>query len=397
MAFDDRLTPDQCELQQRCRDLFRPIVERRNARGREEEPGSTLDEVWVALAELGYHGLLVPERYGGGAAGLLASALVMEELGAHDLQSFAPVLLAMASAALSRYGSKELQAEILPPLARGELRIAIASTERDAGFNVLNAKTEAVRRGDHFRVNGSKIYVSGIDVADLVLLVTRTTSRKESARRGLSAKAGLTLLLADAAGEGIEPELLRCRGECLLRQFAVELRDHRVPASRLVGEEDEGAKPMFHMFNPERTLAAAMALGISRHCLDLACEHARGRKVFGDTPIGAYQAVQHPLADVAARQQAARLMVHRAAALFDRGAPVAEQASSANAAKYLASELAVRSVDAAIDAFGGKGFDERYGIIHLWEAARLLKTSPISNALILNQIAARELGLPRSY
>ena len=151
------------------------------------------------------------------------------------------------------------------------------------------------------------------------------------------------------------------------------------------------------MFNPERTLAAAMALGISRYCLELACEHARGRKVFGDTPIGAYQAVQHPLADVAARQQAARLMVHRAAASFDREAPVAEQAASANAAKYLASELALRSVDAAIDAFGGKGFDERHGIIHLWEAARLLKTSPISNALILNQIAVRELGLPRSY
>ena len=395
MAFDDRLTADQRDLQQRCRDTFRAIRDRRPAP--DEDPGSRLDEIWSALAQVGYPGLLVPERYGGRDSGLLSAALVMEELAAQDLQSFAPVLLAMASTAVSRFGSEELKSEILPRLSRGEARIAIASTEREAGFNVLNARTAAERHGDHFRVNGSKIYVSGIDVADQVLLVTRTTPREECARRGLSSTAGLTLLLADTAGEGIEWTPLRCRGECLLRQFAVELRELRVPLSRVVGEPDDGAKPMFHMFNPERTLAAAMAVGISRYCLELACEHARRRKVFGETPIGAYQAVQHPLADVAARQDAARLMVHRAAALFDREADVGEQAASANAAKYLASELAVLSVDAAIDAFGGKGFDEQHGIIHLWEAARLLKTSPISNALILNQIAVRELGLPRSY
>jgi len=397
MVFDDALSPANGDLRQRSREVFRAIRDRWGPRAPIGDPGSGLDEIWSALAELDYHGLLVPERYGGSDAGLLAAALVMEELAAHDLHSFAPVLLTMGSAAVSRFGSDQLKAQVLPRIARGELRIAIASTEREAGFNVLNAKTRAERRGDHFTVDGSKVYVSGIDVADHVLLVTRTTPREECVRRGLSSTAGMTLLLADAAAEGLESAPLRCRGEGLLRQFAVELRGLRVPASRLVGKEDEGAKPMFHMFNPERTLAAAMAIGISRYCLELACEHARRRKVFGDTPIGAYQAIQHPLADVAARQQAARLMVHRAAALFDRQAPLAEQAASANAAKYLASELAVRSVDAAIDAFGGKGFDEQSGIIHLWEAARLLKTSPISNALILNQIAVRDLGLPRSY
>ena len=140
-----------------------------------------------------------------------------------------------------------------------------------------------------------------------------------------------------------------------------------------------------------------MAVGMSRYCLELACEHARRRKVFGATPIGAYQSIQHPLAEVAIRQEAARLMTYRSACLFDEQADPREVAEAANSAKYLAAQLAARSVDAAIDTFGGKGFDEDHGIIHLWEQARLLKTAPISNALILNQTAERRLGLPRSY
>ncbi|UCG33727.1 MAG: acyl-CoA/acyl-ACP dehydrogenase [Phycisphaerales bacterium] len=397
MSLGLSLPPQLLNLQQQSLEAFAAVRERHQSLPASERQRTTLDEVWSALAHLRFQGFLVPERYGGTDAGLLASVLVMEELAAQGLHSFRPILLAMGSAAITQFGAEPLKQDVLPRIARGDLKLAIASTEAEAGFNVLNTRTFAQRRDDQFIINGSKIYVSGVDVADYMLLVTRTMTREECDQRGLPKTAGISLLLVETSADGVQRTRVPSRGEGALTQFALTLEDLRVPVSRLVGDEHSGAKPMFHMFNPERTLASAMALGMSRYCLDLARQHACTRKVFGRTPIGAYQSIQHPLADIAIRQQAVRLMTYRAAGLFDQGAPAGDLAESANAAKYLAAELAVRSVDAAIDTFGGKGFDEDHGIIHLWEAARLLKTAPISDALILNQTAERCLGLPRSY
>jgi alkylation response protein AidB-like acyl-CoA dehydrogenase len=323
--------------------------------------------------------------------------MVMEELAAQGLHSFQPILQSMGAVAIARFGSDELKEEVLTDVVNGRRKLAIASTEAEAGFNVLNIKTFAERQGDHYLVNGEKHYVSGADIADSLVLVARTQSREECERLGLPKSAGMSLFLLDANADGLERTHLPSRGEGVLSQYAVDFHNVRIPTSHRIGDANAGTKPMFTMFNPERTLVSAMAIGISRYCLDLACDRARTRRVFGDTPIGAYQSVQHALAEVAIRLEAVRLQTQRAAWLFDHGADGTAQAQSANAAKYLSARLAEQAVDAAIDAFGGKGFDETYGVIHLWEASRLLKTVPISNSLILNHVAERTLKLPRSY
>ncbi len=397
MALDFALSPEIVELRESARDLFRSVSDRHGTLRAGERQRAARDEVWSALSDLGFHGFLVSEAYGGRGQGLLAAVLVMEELAACGLQSFLPILGSMVSACLDAFGSDALKEEVLRPLAAGDVKAAIASTESEAGFNVLNVRTTAENRGDHYVVQGSKTYISGADGADLALFVTRTMSLEDCKRQGLPKTAGLSLFIVDLESDGITRTELPSRGEGVLTQFALEIQDLHVPSVRLLGDEHGGVKVMFRAFNPERALAGAMALGISRYCLDLAAGHARTRKVFGDTPIGAYQSVQHPLADIAVRMEALRWMVYRAAWLFDQGRDARDVAVAANSAKYLGAELAVRAVDAAIDTFGGKGFDEEYGVIHLWEQARLLKTAPISNALILNQIAEHALGLPRSY
>lgn len=397
MVFDVFQNKDLVNLKQRASEAFADIRHRYASLRANEIPKAAFEEIQAALANVGFFGCLIPEEYGGTNRGLLTSTVIMEELAAQGLQSFGPVLNSMAAAGIARFGAETVKRDILPPLARGELKFAIASTETEAGFNVFNVKTYAERSRDRFIVNGSKIYISGIDVADSILVIARTMTREECDRRGLSKTAGISVLLVDPQSEGIERTPLPSHGEGVLTQFSLKLKDVSVPIGHILGDEDHGARVMFRMFNPERTLAAAMGLGMSRYCLDLACEHARNRKVFQETPIGTYQSIQHPLADLAIRQEAVRLMIHRSAWCFDTDVDPNDVASSANAAKYLAAGLAVQAVDAAINTFGGKGFDEEKGIIHLWEAARLLKTAPISDALILNQIAEYVLKLPRSY
>jgi acyl-CoA dehydrogenase len=394
MAFT--LWPDDChlELRTRARETANVI---RNGKKKNQKQKITIDEVWDKMTEIGFPGFLLSKGHQEKEQGLLSAAIVVEEFAAEAIQSFFPILFTMGCAVIARFGSKKLKEKIVPRILSGGVKFAIASTERESGFNVLNVKTRAEKHGDYYLVNGSKIYVSGADIADYMIVVTRTITHEECERKGLSRTAGISLLLINTKSKGIKITPIPCRGESMLRQYALELENVPVPDTHLIGEIDFGVKPMFYMFNPERTLVGAMALGITRYSLKLACAYARVRRVFGDTPIAFYQSVQHPLAQVAVQAEAVRLMTYRSAWLFDNDAKGSGVAHSANCAKYLGAELALQAVDVTIDAFGGKGFDETYGIIQLWETARLLKTSPISNALILNQIAAKHLGLPRSY
>jgi alkylation response protein AidB-like acyl-CoA dehydrogenase len=397
MGFALSLSDHHARIQEAAHSAFDRIHGKYRTLRANERQHAAAEDVWLALAELGYQGFLVPVQHGGSEEGLLSAALVMEELAAQGLHSFQPILQSMGAVAIARFGSDALKEQVLGDVAAGRRKLAIASTEAEAGFNVLNIKTFAERQGDLYLVNGRKHYVSGADVADSLILVARTRSREECEQRGLPRSTGMSLFLVDSNADGLERTRIPSRGEGVLSQYSLTLHNVQVPASHRIGDCEAEAKPMFAMFNPERTLVSAMAIGMSRYCLNLACERARTRRVFGDTPIGAYQSVQHPLAAVSIRLEAVRLQTLQAAWLFDQGADIGAQAESANAAKYLSAELVARAVDTAIDTFGGKGFDEEYGVIHLWEAARLLKTAPISNALILNQVAERTLGLPRSY
>jgi alkylation response protein AidB-like acyl-CoA dehydrogenase len=197
--------------------------------------------------------------------------------------------------------------------------------------------------------------------------------------------------------KGIKLYKLNTRGIEGMNQFTVVFEDVEVPEENLVGEENQGVFVMFNGLNPERILAGAGALGLTEFCLQRAVEYAKQRCVFGERPIGSYQAIQHPLADVKIRQEAVRLVVYKAAWAYDKNLPPQEVMFLANSSKYLAAELLLMAVDRAIQTYGGAGFVEDNFLILLWDSARLLKTAPLSNEMILNLTAEHILGLPRSY
>ncbi|MCZ7685127.1 MAG: acyl-CoA dehydrogenase [Sandaracinaceae bacterium] len=270
-------------------------------------------------------------------------------------------------------------------------------TEPNAGTNAFRIETIAKKDGDAYRITGSKTFITGADVADRMLLVCRTTSREDVVRMGLPKPFGMALFVVDPKSPGITLTPIPTRGIEGMRQFTVFFDDVVVPAEELVGQPDAGAFVMFNSLNPERILAAATACGMARYCLGKAVSYANERKVFGDRPIGAYQGISHPLARVKMELEAARLMTYRAAWAFDADKSPGEVGAAANAAKYLATEMAIAAVDRAIQTHGGYGFSEDYGIIWFWEAVRLLRTAPITAEMILNYVAEHELGLPRGY
>ncbi len=359
--------------------------------------GQFFDPSWQALGAGGFLGAVVPAEHGGSGGGLLGLALALEELAATGLPNMLAVLTAVDALGIARHGTAALKGAVLPRVADGSCRMCLAVTESEAGFNTFNTRTAARRAGDGYRLDGTKVYISGADVADHLLVLARTLSAADAAARGLPKTAGLSWFLVDARSPGIELRPLPSRGEGAMRQFEVELSGVEVPDASLVGRDGEGFGVLLDLFNPERILIAALQVGTVQHCLDVACEHARTRRVFGDTPIGSYQSIQHPLAEVKVRQEALRLLVWRAATAYDGGADPREVSLAANAAKLLAAELGPKATEAALDALGGRGFDERYGIVHLLEMVQLLRVAPISNALVYNQIAEYVLRLPRSY
>jgi len=354
-------------------------------------------EVWAAVGRAGVLRHVVPADHGGTGAGLAATAAGIEELAAVGLGSMLPVLTACDALAVARHGGDALRRRVLPAVAAAETGFCLAMTEREAGVNTFRTATRAVRRGDHFRVDGSKVYVSGADVAGAMLLLVRTTPREECAARGLPKTAGLSFLWlpVDAPGTTLTP--LPTRGEGDLRQFEVHLDGVEIPAENLVGEEGGGLRVLLDLINPERLMISALLVGTARHCLEVAAGHARERRVFGDDPIGSYQSIQHPLAEVWARQQAVAGLVERGVAAFDAGRPARQVGLLANAGKLLAGELGRAAVEAALHALGGRGLDETNGIVHLLELVHLLEVAPIGRGMLLNFIAEQALGLPSSY
>lgn len=354
------------------------------------------EELWGEMARAGIIGALVPEEYGGTGLGLLGMTLALERLSAAGLTNAFCILTTMANMALLRGGSEAQKAHWMPRIASGEAKFAFAITEPDAGTNSFKMKTRATRDGDGFRLNGSKGWITGANVADYILVVARTTSYEDLKAQGLPKTYGLGLFIVDARAPGLQMQVMDTSGIEGYKQFMLYFDNVEIPPEHVLGDPDAGAMTLFQALNPERVLAAAVALGMSEFALQKAIAYAHERKVFA-SPIGAYQAVQHPLARVKIRQEAARLLTYKAAWLFDQHASPHEVGHFANMAKHMSSELAVDAVDAAIQTHGGNGFVREYHLINLWAPARLLKTAPINNEMILNQLAEHMLGLPRSY
>ena len=355
------------------------------------------EELWRDYAEVGLTGCLVPEEYGGNDMGLLALTLGFEEV---CLQGFSPGLLlvqAMDSSCILKNGSDELKQRFLPGIADGSIKMCFAVTEPDAGTNTFRIQTSARRNGDNYLLNGQKMFISGVDACDYMLVVARTTPLDELEGLGKPKSHGLSLFIVDTAAKGIEKTPIPIALSEELTQYQLFFDNVEVPLENLVGQEDNGIMAMFNSLNPERILAAAICIGMAENALNKAVEYAKERKVFKDTPIGAYQAIAHPLAEVKIQLEAVKLITYKAAWAFDQGVNPAEVGTYANMAKLLAADLAIKAVDHAIETYGGLAFTDDVGLLASWSGARLFKTAPVSREMILNYVSEWNLGLPRSY
>jgi alkylation response protein AidB-like acyl-CoA dehydrogenase len=351
--------------------------------------GGHTDELWNEAGRLGYLGVAVPEEYGGGGGGIGDLAAVCEELGAAGC----PLLLMVVSPAIcatiiSRFGTEEQKRHWLPGFATGEVRMAFGITEPDAGSNSHRLTTTARRDGDTWILKGQKVFISGVDEADAVLIVGRT----EDAKTG-KLKPALFLVPTDAPGLEYKP--IEMDFVSPDKQFQVFLDDVRLPSDALVGSEDAALMQLFAGLNPERIMAASFSSGIARLAIGKATEYAKTRNVWG-TPIGAHQGLAHPLAEAKIDVELARLMTQKAAALYDAGDDMGA-GEAANMAKFAAADAAAKAADQAMQVHGGNGMASEYGLGALVLAARVGRIAPVSREMILNFVAQHSLGLPKSY
>jgi alkylation response protein AidB-like acyl-CoA dehydrogenase len=289
---------------------------------------------------------------------------------------------------ISKFGTHEQKQRWLPAIADGSITMAFAITEPDAGSNSHKITTTARRDGSAWILSGQKVFISGVDQAQAVLVVGRTEETKTGKLR-----PALFIVPTDAPGFSytpIEMELISPE-----RQFQVFIDDVRLPADALVGSEDAAIAQLFAGLNPERIMGAASAVGTGRFAIDKAVDYVKTRKVWS-TPIGAHQGISHPLAQNYIEIELAKLMMQKAATLYDSGDDVGA-AESANIAKYAAGEASVRAVDQAVQSLGGNGLTKEYGIAAAVTLSRLSRIAPVSREMVLNFVAQTSLGLPRSY
>ncbi len=354
-------------------------------------------EVWAELAKGGWLGLCVPQEYGGGGQGLLELAVATETLsssGAGSGSSFIYLLTpGFGALTISTHGTEEQKRELLPGLAAGELQTCFAITEPDAGSDALRITTQARRDGSDFLVRGQKVWITGVQRADYMLLVTRTIPAAEAKPR----TSGFTVLLVDvkeAATAGtLTYQPIPKLGWNTAPSNMVFLDDVRVPSHRVLGEVDRGFAVLWDILNPERIIVAASAVGAAIAALEVTCDYARGREVFG-RPIGANQAIAFPLAQIKAKTELARLMTYKAAWLFDRHRPCGNEA---NIAKLTATQASWEAADRAFQTFGGMAYSLDYPVARMFRDARIGRIAPVTEELILAHIATHELGLPRTY
>lgn len=355
------------------------------------------DELMAAMAELGIYGALIPEAYGGTGVGLLAMVVAMERFSAYGLENTLALLATMDSLALLKGGSEAQKLQYLPRVADGSLKLAFAITEPDAGSNSFNMRLAARKSALGYVISGQKAWITGVDRADMMLVVARSTSREDIVAQGLPKSFGLSLFLVPTTAPGLVKQEMQTAGIEGFSQFHLYFDDVALGPEALIGEENMGASILFDALNPERIVSASFAVGMTDYFLNKAVEYSKTRKVFGERPIGAYQGVAHPLARIRTTQEAARLLMYQAAESYDQKAPAQVVGTYANMAKYLASENCFEAADRAIQTFGGSGFVEENMLIQMLAPARLSKTAPINNEMVLNYIAEHELGMPRSY
>ena len=343
-----------------------------------------------ALTEAGYLAALIPEEYGGSGLGVTEAAIILEEVNRSGGNSGACHAQMYVMGTLLRHGSEAQKRRFLPKFASGEVRGGLALTEPDAGTDLQAIRTRAVRDGDHYVVNGQKVWISRAEHSDLMILLVRTTPIEQVKKRS----EGLSVLLVDlreAIGHGLTIRPLRT----MMNHATTELffDDLDVPVENLIGEEGKGFTYLLDGLNAERILIAAECVGDGRWFIERARKYASERVVFG-RPIGQNQGVQFPIARAHVNVEAADLMRIKAASLFDRGEACGAEA---NMAKLLAADASWEAANVCLQTFGGFGFAAEYDVERKFRETRLYQVAPISTNLILTYVAEHVLGLPRSY
>jgi acyl-CoA dehydrogenase len=345
-----------------------------------------------ALADGGWTGLTMPAEYGGAGLGVTEGAVMMQAIaesgggmsGASAIHGniFAPKMI-------EKFGTAEQKQRMLPPIIRGEVISAFGVTEPDAGLDTTGITTRAVRRGDGYVVNGRKVWTSLAQRASKIFLLTRTTPREACERP----TDGMTLFYTDLDRTRCEAREIEKMGRKCVDSNQFFIDDLEVPLEDRIGEEGRGFEYILMGLNPERILLAAEAVGLGRAALARATRYARERVVFG-RPIGQNQAIQHPLARNWMELEAANLMVLHAAQLYDAGRPCGAQA---NSAKFLAAEAGFRACEQAVMTHGGYGYAKEYHVERYLREVMIPRIAPVSREMILNFVAEKVLGLPKSY
>src|SRR5271170_3114294 len=349
-------------------------------------------EFYDAFADGGWLGITTPEEYGGHGFGITEASILLEEVaasgaGMNGASSMHMSIFGMHPVIV--HGSEELKARTLPRIVTGDLHVCFGVTEPGAGLDTSRITTFAKRDGDHYVVNGRKVWISKALESQKILLLTRTQPYAEVTKK----TDGMTLFLTDLDRSRVDIRPIRKMGRNAVSSNELFIDDLHIPVKDRVGEEGRGFQYILDGLNPERMLIAAEALGIGRVALEKAVKYGNERHVF-DRPIGMNQGIQFPLADSLAHLDAAELILRKATWLYDNGRPCGREA---NTAKYLCADAGFTAADRALQTHGGMGYSEEYHVARYFREARLMKIAPVSQEMILNFLGSHVLGLPRSY
>jgi acyl-CoA dehydrogenase len=358
----------------------------------QDKTGEFPEDFVKAITDGGWLGIAMPEEYGGAGLGIMEAAVIAHTIsnsGAGFSGASAVHLNLFGPHPIVVFGTEEQKKRFLPPLIKGEDRACFAVTEPDSGLNTMALKTEAVRDGDNYIINGRKLWTTTAQTANKILLITRTSAPDTGAPPGKS----LTLFYTDLNRDRIEVREIEKMGRGAVDSNSLFIDDLVVPVTDRIGEEGEGWKCLLHGINPERILIAAEAVGLGQAALERASLYARERVVF-DKPIGKNQAIQHPLAVNWMELEAALGMVFRAASLYDRGENCALEA---NAAKYLAAEAGLSACQQAVRVHGGMGYAKEYHVERYLREIMISVVAPVSQEMIKSFVAEKALSQTKSY